>query len=72
MAKTLQLDQGWFWKQRNKELSSVLEEVESPSRGDIEEGWRTAHAFPSEVHVELLKEGLIPDPYVGFNEHQVQ
>ncbi|KAI0345567.1 glycoside hydrolase [Trametopsis cervina] len=33
---------------------------------------RTAHAFPSEIHVELLEAGLIPDPYLGFNEHKIQ
>ncbi|KAJ7062793.1 glycoside hydrolase family 2 protein [Mycena amicta] len=35
-------------------------------------GWRAAQTSPSEIHVELLKSGLIPDPYIGFNEHKVQ
>ncbi|KNZ80314.1 putative beta-mannosidase B [Termitomyces sp. J132] len=71
MAQTLQLNQGWFWKQRNTRLPSVQDEIDLASHGNIE-GWRTAHAFPSEVHVELFREGLIPDPYVAFNEHKVQ
>ncbi|KAA1472333.1 glycoside hydrolase [Dentipellis sp. KUC8613] len=39
---------------------------------DTKKAWRAATAFPSEVHVELLAAGLIPDPFVGFNEHAVQ
>ncbi len=35
-------------------------------------GWRSTQAYPSEIHVELLKNGLIPDPYRGFAEHEVQ
>lgn len=36
--------------------------------------WRKSltGSVPSEVHVELLEAGLIPDPFVGFNEHKVQ
>ncbi|KAG6856280.1 hypothetical protein H0H87_005890 [Tephrocybe sp. NHM501043] len=62
------LNQGWSWKQRDNKILSVLDEL----HGGIEEGWRMARTFPSEVHIELLKEGLIPDPYIGFNEHKVQ
>ena len=34
--------------------------------------WYSARTSPSEIHVELRKAGFIPDPYIGFNEHQVQ
>ena len=34
--------------------------------------WYPARTSPSEIHVELRKAGFIPDPYIGFNEHQVQ
>jgi beta-mannosidase len=69
----IQLIQGWAWKQRNSSLLSVLEELDFPSQATaIQEGWTLAQGFPSEIHVELLKKGLIPDPYVGFNEHRVQ
>ncbi|EIW81506.1 glycoside hydrolase family 2 protein [Coniophora puteana RWD-64-598 SS2] len=58
------LDTGWSWKQRSEDTNEpMLDELTSSE-------WTTAHAFPSEVHVELLKAGKIPDPYVGFNEHR--
>ncbi|KAG6846807.1 hypothetical protein H0H93_011661 [Arthromyces matolae] len=69
---TLDLDHGWFWKQRNDSTTPVLAELDASSVGGILDSWRAAQAFPSEVHVELLKEGIIPDPYKGFNEHKVQ
>ncbi|KAG6853109.1 hypothetical protein C0991_006799 [Blastosporella zonata] len=72
MVQTVLLNEGWSWKQRDTKLPSVLDELGSPTHGSIQDGWRVAQAFPSEVHVELLKAGLIPDPYVGFNEHKVQ
>ncbi|KAJ7196944.1 glycoside hydrolase [Mycena pura] len=59
--RNLRLDSGWWWKQRG--LGSVLDEVD---------GWKAAQTCPSEIHVELLKSGAIPDPYLGSNEHQVQ
>lgn len=34
--------------------------------------WYPTRTNPSEIHVELRKAGFIPDPYIGFNEHQVQ
>lgn len=73
-VQRIPLSQGWSWKQRNISLSSVLEELNLPltTQGTIQEGWTTAQALPSEIHVELLKKGLIPDPYLGFNEHKVQ
>lgn len=56
--------QGWAWKQRDPSVVSVLDELTS--------SWKAATEFPSEVHVELLKAGNIPDPFLGFNEHEVQ
>lgn len=71
-VQTTQLTQGWSWKQRNISVSSVLDELELSSQDSIQDGWTAAQAFPSEIHVELLKAALISDPYVGFNEHKVQ
>ncbi|KAJ7069084.1 glycoside hydrolase [Mycena belliarum] len=65
-ARSLQLSSNWFWKQRVPARDSVFDEL-SPI-----EDWKAAQAYPSEIHVELLKSGLIPDPYLGFNEHKVQ
>jgi hypothetical protein len=69
---TIQINQGWSWKQRNISIPSVLDELELLTGGSIQDGWTAAQAFPSEIHVELLRKKLIPDPYIGFNEHKVQ
>lgn len=66
--------QDWWWKQRDPSIVDVCGEVGQVSAGDADfrTGWKKATSFPSEVHVELLKLGAIPDPYIGFNEHAVQ
>ncbi|KAF7331117.1 hypothetical protein MVEN_02452000 [Mycena venus] len=63
--RNLELKSNWSWKQREPSVESVLDEAGTS-------GWKTAQAYPSEIHVELLKSGLIPDPYLGFNENKVQ
>lgn len=66
----------WFWKQRNPSILHVLDELEGPevTGQDLKPtaGWRIAQKCPSEIHVELMANGIIPDPYLGFNEHAVQ
>ncbi|KAE9410164.1 glycoside hydrolase [Gymnopus androsaceus JB14] len=70
------LGQSWSWKQRNASIEHVLDEIRGNevSGKEIEAtaGWRTAKKYPSEIHVELMASDLIPDPYLGFNEHAVQ
>nr|GAT54791.1 predicted protein [Mycena chlorophos] len=63
MARSLLLDKSWQWKQRDTAVAAVL---------DDSTGWTVAQTSPSEIHVELLKAGRIPDPYIGFNEHKLQ
>ncbi|KAH7913372.1 glycoside hydrolase family 2 protein [Hygrophoropsis aurantiaca] len=63
-TQTLPLDKNWWWKQRESS-KPVLDELGY-------DAWSPTKAFPSEIHVELLKAGKIPDPYLGFNEHKVQ
>ncbi|OCH85238.1 glycoside hydrolase [Obba rivulosa] len=63
---------GWYWKERDPSILSVVHEVPSTLDDAPSTGWRVAQTFPSEVHVELLRTGLIPDPHLGFNEHKVQ
>jgi hypothetical protein len=45
-------------------------------RGDAsvmaKEEWHPVSTFPTSVHVELIKLGKIPDPYIGLNEWDVQ
>ncbi|KAF5390641.1 hypothetical protein D9757_002653 [Collybiopsis confluens] len=69
------LQSAWSWKQRDPAID-LLDEMQAPdvSTNDAKptDGWRSSSRFPSEIHVELLSCGLIPDPYIGFNEHAVQ
>jgi beta-mannosidase len=53
-----------------EEISDNDEPV--PTRESIKHSWFRASRFPSEVHVELLNRQIIPNPYVAFNEHEVQ
>ncbi|KAI8986300.1 glycoside hydrolase [Trametes punicea] len=77
-AQTTCLDRSWYWKERDVSISSVVDEIDAfrQDRGDagveVKPGWAAASSFPSEIHVELIKAGRIPDPFVGFNEHEVQ
>jgi hypothetical protein len=46
-------------------------QVSSPYVVD-EEGKLTHETVPSEVNVELIASGDIPDPYIGMNEWEIQ
>ncbi|KAH7313445.1 glycoside hydrolase family 2 protein [Stachybotrys elegans] len=50
------IDQGWQFKQADKEDSSFLPVAQ----------------FPTNVHLDLLHHKLIPDPYIGKNELDIQ
>ncbi|KAH8883605.1 glycoside hydrolase family 2 protein [Thozetella sp. PMI_491] len=50
------LDQGWEFKQADKEDAAFL----------------PVGQFPTMVHLDLLHHKLIPDPFIGKNELQVQ
>ncbi|KAJ7688293.1 glycoside hydrolase superfamily [Mycena rosella] len=65
-TRNVELSANWAWKQRAPAVDSVLDELTAI------DGWKPAQAYPSEIHVELLKSGAIPDPYLGFNENRVQ
>ncbi|KAH6907492.1 beta-mannosidase [Coprinopsis sp. MPI-PUGE-AT-0042] len=72
------LAESWRWKKRNLELDlksdfslDLSTEAAQPSLQTLEHAWVTSKV-PSEIHVELLTHGLIPDPYIGFGEHHVQ
>ncbi|KAF8492119.1 glycoside hydrolase [Gautieria morchelliformis] len=70
MATTLRLalKSGWLWKQRDGSLLDALDQLDTGRLAS----WNKAASFPSEIHVELLKSGEIPDPYLRNNEHKVQ
>ena len=65
ISLTQYLDGNWSWKERESSIAVVLDELEASDQ------WLPT-TFPTEIHVDLLKAGKIPDPYKGFNEHAVQ
>ncbi len=66
------LDGGWQWQEASRDNSQIEHAEFQDSTSLPEKDWKHVHTFPSEIHVELLKEGLIPDPYTGYNEQQIQ
>jgi beta-mannosidase len=58
------VDSGWQFKQRDPARS-----IEDDFRSGT--GWRPA-SVPGTVHQDLMAAGLIPDPFVGTNERDVQ
>ncbi|OQV02702.1 Glycosyl hydrolase family 2, sugar binding domain-containing protein [Cladophialophora immunda] len=58
--KTLPLHNGWRYKALSPSTSSQLSSSQ-PSR-----------PLPTEIHLDLLANGVIPDPFVGKNEEAVQ
>lgn len=50
------IDKNWEFKQADKEGAKYL----------------PVSQFPTHVHLDLLAHGLIPDPYIGKNELEVQ
>ena len=66
-TQAVELKANWRWKERNITIDHVWDEVSK------DEGWSPVRAgMPSEIHVELMKAHMIPDPFIGFNEHKVQ
>lgn len=58
------VDQGWQFRQVPSTGSAVSPEVDFTV-------WRTA-SMPGTVHTDLLAHNLIPDPYVGAPEADLQ
>ncbi|KAI0089166.1 glycoside hydrolase family 2 protein [Irpex rosettiformis] len=56
------LHQGWTFTRIGGGGEDVVKEGE----------WLGVQEFPTTVHVELLKQGKIPDPFIGLNEWEVQ
>lgn len=55
--KVISIDENWTFKQANKENDNPF---------------RPVAQFPTNVHLDLLHHGLIPDPFIGKNELDVQ
>lgn len=60
------LASGWRWRLSNSNGNAKADAI--PSLKD----WTSATAFPSVIHMELLAQGIIPNPNVGENERLVQ
>lgn len=56
------LDSDWRFK----------EVVREDDGGAVLSSWMAVASFPSEVHMDLLDHHHIPDPFISFNERDVQ
>ena len=56
MLKRIHLDHGWTFRQAD----------------EPDAGFLPANRLPTEIHRDLWRHGLIPDPFVGKNEKQIQ
>ena len=57
IARTVTLiNQGWTFKQADDESSQFLPVAQ----------------FPTNIHLDLIHHGIIPDPFIGKNENHVQ
>ena len=56
LHKVISIDKGWTFKQIENESSKFLPVAQ----------------FPTNVHLDLLHHSLIPDPFIGTNENDVQ
>lgn len=63
----LELDHGWHFRQSTATTEHVGTEA---SRLAVQQ-WRPA-VVPGDVHLDLLREKLIPDPFFGTNEAKLQ
>jgi len=50
------INRNWVFRQADKEMSEFLSVAQ----------------FPTNVHLDLIHHGIIPDPFIGKNEEEVQ
>ena len=62
----------WYWKQFDGDDLDNFRISDLKLGEDVKASWRPCTSFPSEIHVELIKAGKIPNPIQGFNEHLVK
>lgn len=55
-SKTISIDKNWTFKQADSETSKFLPVAQ----------------FPTNVHLDLVANNIIPDPFIGKNENDVQ
>jgi beta-mannosidase len=67
LKKVINLDTGWIFRQADdddgQEVAGAAAEV--PSR------WLPVSQFPTNIHLDLVSHGCIPDPFHGKNELEV-
>ncbi|KAJ3216359.1 hypothetical protein HDU67_009627 [Dinochytrium kinnereticum] len=69
----------WHWKQRNTSIP-LHQDISTPlhathpgtSLSTLKTSWHACSTMPSTIHLELMETGVIPDPFEGTNEKQVQ
>lgn len=73
MTVTLRpLSSDWVWKQYDPQDDNLETMFSTGSSLKASDQWSKCANFPSEIYVELIEKGSIPDPSIGFNEHLVQ
>ncbi|KIW09920.1 hypothetical protein PV08_11696 [Exophiala spinifera] len=63
LRKVIELSSGWRYRAVDESSSSP------PTATSI---WRTCRSLPTEIHLDLLNDNLIPDPFIGKNEEALQ
>lgn len=69
MSRSQLLDGGWQFCQAPIETNSTKGHHEQDG---IAKDWVACSKVPTSVHVELFKQGKIPDPFKDLNEWDVQ
>ncbi|KAI5480231.1 glycoside hydrolase family 2 protein [Pseudohyphozyma bogoriensis] len=63
--------EAWEYRQSSKPPLTPTRDVLADAEG-LAEGWTRCTQMPSQIHVELIEAGRIPDPFLGLNEEKVQ
>jgi beta-mannosidase len=61
----------WEYRLHADSRSQLDGFVDAKKRSALAE-WTPCTQFPTEIHLELMRAGIIPHPYKKANEHQVQ
>lgn len=61
----------WEYRLHADSRPQLDEFLDSDSQSALLE-WTPCSQFPTEIHLELMRAGIIPHPYKKRNEHQVQ
>lgn len=61
----------WEYRLAGNSASQLDEYLDANSQTALTK-WAPCSQFPTEIHLELIRAGIIPHPYKKRNEHEVQ